>query len=142
MADLWVEKMVQRHEGFRRALYYDTMGNLTGGYGHLFRTGSQLSDEIWREIFKLDMQNAEEVVERLSIPGNVLDQNRRGALIDMAFNLGAGITKFHKMLEALLAGDFGEAASQMLNSLWAKQVGSRAMELASLMRSGVLPNRF
>jgi lysozyme len=55
----------------------------------------------------------------------------------MAFNLGsAKLCAFHRMIEALSEGDFDEAATQMLNSRWAEQVGHRAIKLAQMMRYG------
>jgi lysozyme len=41
------------------------------------------------------------------------------------------------MHAALDAGDYHEAASQMLDSRWAEQVKGRAKELAEMMETGV-----
>ena len=55
----------------------------------------------------------------------------------LAFNLGiSGLLKFKKMLAALLQLDYSMAASEMLDSKWAEQVGSRADDLAKQMRTG------
>lgn len=57
-------------------------------------------------------------------------------LVDMVFNMGpARVRQFHQMLAALEAHDYARAAAEMLDSLWARQVGDRARHLAELMRS-------
>jgi len=62
---------------------------------------------------------------------------RQAVLVDMAFNLGrAGLASFQKMRAALALGDFERAAAEMLDSLWARQVGRRARELAEMMQTG------
>ncbi|MEW6505533.1 MAG: glycoside hydrolase family protein [Chloroflexota bacterium] len=123
-------------------MYYDSLGYLTGGYGHCFQLGGRLPDDIWYQIFRYDLMQAEAIVERLGIPDHILGQNRRGVLIDMAFNLGEGLFKFRRMIDALRRGDYEGAAQHMLDSQWAKQVGARARELAGLMRAGSLPAGF
>ena len=51
------------------------------------------------------------------------------------FNLGYDrLSKFKKFLYALKKGLYEDAANEMLDSLWAKQVGNRATQLAALMR--------
>jgi lysozyme len=40
------------------------------------------------------------------------------------------------MLAAVRRNSFEEAACEMLDSRWAEQVGSRARELAAMMKSG------
>jgi lysozyme len=42
------------------------------------------------------------------------------------------------MLSAIHEQDYEEAAKQMLDSKWAKQVKGRANELASMMKSDIL----
>ena len=67
---------------------------------------------------------------------------RRGLKLNMAFNLGVdGLLKFKNTLALLRSAIEGHAsyarvADGMLNSLWAKQVGRRADELARQMRTG------
>ena len=66
-----------------------------------------------------------------------LDECRKNILTNMAFNLGvSGLLKFKNTLAAVENKNWGEAASQMLESRWADQVGSRATELSELMKTG------
>ena len=55
-----------------------------------------------------------------------LDPERQAVLIDMMHTLGLNkFRKFSKMIAAINAGNYYEAAYQMRNSLWYKQVGPR-----------------
>jgi len=66
-----------------------------------------------------------------------LNPIRQEALVNMVFNLGwAKFNTFVNMIAALENRDYNEAAKQMLDSLYAQQVGSRARELAEQIRSG------
>ena len=47
-----------------------------------------------------------------------------------------GLLRFKKMLLAVEKQDWDEAANQMLDSRWSKQVGNRSKELADIMRQG------
>jgi len=63
---------------------------------------------------------------------------RREVLINMRFNLGMSrLMGFVKMWQAIDDENWEAASKEMLDSLWAKQVGSRATELAEQMRTGV-----
>lgn len=118
----------------------------TWGYGH---TGADVAEG--REG---DEGEAEEVLIADVIDHNAelsrrlpwvaqLDPARRRVLQNMAFNLGvgrAGGTKgllgFKNTLGMIERGQFAMAADGMLKSLWAKQVGQRAVRLANTMRTG------
>lgn len=66
-----------------------------------------------------------------------LSENRRRALLNMAFNLGwPRLAKFERMLAALRAGNWDVAAAEALASRWAEEVGERAERVAGLFRSG------
>jgi lysozyme len=72
-----------------------------------------------------------------------LDEVRREALINMAFNMGIGSAKagtgllgFRAFLDALKRGAWETAAHEMLNSKWVRQVGPRAHRLAEQILSG------
>ena len=64
-----------------------------------------------------------------------LIEQRFYVLTDMCFNMGYARTKaFKKMLTALKKGLYEDASKEMLDSMWAKQVGNRAIKLAHLMK--------
>jgi lysozyme len=55
----------------------------------------------------------------------------------MTFNMGIGrLLEFRMMLAAVREANWSEAAKQMLDSLWASQVKTRATELAEQMQTG------
>ena len=45
-------------------------------------------------------------------------------------------SRFKKTIAAIKAEDWENAAREMLDSQWAKQVGKRARELATMMKQG------
>src|SRR5690554_799378 len=125
----------ERHEGLRLKPYKDTVGKLTIGIGR------NLDDKgISREeAFALLDNDIAEVVRQLEQVDEyqALDDARQTVLANMCFNLGLyGLMGFRKMWLALTRNDYHEAAKQMLDSRWARQVGYRADELAQIMRTG------
>ena len=126
-----------RDEGFRLRAYRDTEGLLTIGVGRNLDAVGLYPDEV-EYLLSNDIRRVQDGVA-LAIPwsGN-LDEARRGILENMAFNLGIrGLLQFRKMLTAAEAGSWDEAAEEMLDSKWARQVGDRAVRLAEQMRTGV-----
>ena len=68
---------------------------------------------------------------------NKLDTVRQDCLINMCFNMGmVGLLKFKKSLLLIEAGEYSQASIELLNSKWAKDVGNRALELSTQMKSG------
>ena len=68
---------------------------------------------------------------------NDLDAIRQRVLVDMAFNMGVPrLTKFVLMWNAVNSKDFPRAAIEMKDSRWARQVKSRADNLAYAMEYG------
>lgn len=66
-----------------------------------------------------------------------LDDVRKAVLISMVFNLGfKGFIGFRRTIGAVASGEYREAAKFMLESKWAKQVRSRALELSEMMLRG------
>ena len=131
---LW-EQLVH-HEGLRLKPYRCSAGKLTIGVGrNLEDVGLTeeealllLGNDISRVITELDQ----------NIPAfSSLDEIRKRVLVDMGFNLGISrLLKFHRMLAALEAGDWSQAAVEMMDSRWARQVGSRAERLKLMMETG------
>jgi len=122
-------------EGVQSHPYKDTEGILTIGVGRNLEKGLR-PDEI-DLMFENDLRDAETDARSLFPAFDSLSDNRKAVLLNMSFNLGkARLSAFHKMIEAVNHDDFEEAATQMLNSKWAVQVGNRAQRLAKAMREG------
>ena len=119
--------------------YQDSEGYWTIGVGRLIdkRKGGKLRNDEIDLMLANDIDDAV-ICARALFPnfGHLTDE-RKAVLVNMAFNLGmTNLTKFRKFREAVERQDWYEAAVQMLDSLWAKQVGARANRLAEKMRKG------
>lgn len=124
------------HEGMRLRPYTDTTGHLTIGVGRNLSDIGITRDEAL-DLLDHDIERA---IAGLSLRWpwtQQLDPVRQRVLIDLAFNLGLyGLSRFTRMLAAVQAGDYDDAAAEMLASRWADQVKQRAQTLARMMRTG------
>lgn len=110
-------------------------GNPTIGYGRLLCAPGGISNAEAVFLFGTDWAKAEADAKTLPCYSR-LNAVRQGVLIEMVFQLGiGGVRKFARMLDALNQQDYAAAASEMLDSRWAKQTPDRAQRLADLMRS-------
>ena len=118
--------------------YRDSVGKLTIGVGrNLDDVG--LTREEALQLLDNDIQRAYSELTNALPWTQKLDDARQNVLLNMTFNLGIGrLLGFKKTLEFVRLGEFEEAAVEMLDSTWARQVGARATRLADVMRSGVL----
>ncbi len=128
---------LKEHEGFRADAYIDTTGHLTIGYGQRVDELRVSKEEAETWLIDGIVSKTRELETFLAFRA-VKDPVRRDVLIEMAYNLGVdGLMKFRNMWAAIKAQNWDEAAVQMLDSLWAKQVGARAHTLATRMKQGV-----
>lgn len=137
MLDFWAKLRAQltEHEGRRLELYTDTVGKVTGGVGHNF-TDNGISPAVCDLMLDEDIGRAINDLKTFRW-FNGLDDMRQRVLVDLVFNIGLPrLRGFRLMLAAVEAGDFEEASQQMLDSLWAHQVGHRAIRLAQMMATG------
>jgi lysozyme len=119
-------------------MYKDSIGIESIGIGHNLRDKS-ISDKAVLQIFKDDLQDtindckAFDWFERLS-------DVRQAVILDMVFNMGiAGFTAFTNTIKLLSKGEYNAASIEMLDSLWARQVGNRADALATMMLTNEWP---
>jgi len=126
-------------EGFREKPYKDIRGIWTIGYGFALtggiteREASMILEERVRKL-RWRLQHVFSFWKELSFA-------RQDVLINMAYNLGIrGLKAFVGMRKALENKDYNLAADEMLDSVWAIQVGDepgqRAYKLAQMMREG------
>ena len=129
-------KQLRLHEGVEKFPYRCTAGYLTIGVGRNIEERGLLDDEI---DFILD-NDIEVVMNEVSVTFDWffdLSEVRQRVVADMIFNIGMPRFKqFKKMIAALEEGDWSEAANQMMDSKWAKQVGKRAGRLRDMMETG------
>lgn len=131
-----IREQLSRDEGVRSFPYVDTVGKTTIGVGRNLTDVGISSDEI-DLLLNNDIARAEAALTS-SLPWTAsLDDARRGALINMTFNMGiGGVLQFTNMLAAFQSANWEAAATAMLDSRWAGQVGDRATRLAQQVRSG------
>ena len=125
-----------RHEGLRRLAYEDSVGVLTIGVGRNIEEVGLSDDEIYY-LLKNDIRRCETELDNAFRWHKDLDQVRQEAMINLCFNLGiTRLRKFKLALRAMEAKDYEDAADEFLDSLWATQVGQRAVEVAEMIRTG------
>jgi lysozyme len=125
-----------RHEGMELKVYKDSLGIETIGVGrNLVDRG--VTEEEARYLCNNDIEIVErELVQSFPIVSSLNDTRIR-VLLDMAFNVGLPrLRGFKRMWAALDNQDYVEAAKEMLDSKWARQVKTRAYTLARMMETG------
>jgi lysozyme len=134
-------KQIERDEGKSNVPYQDSLGNWTIGYGHKLsdvEPGMKWLDAECVSHLVYDLTSSNEEV-RTKLPWSVeLDGPRLRVLQNMCFNMGIdGLLQFHNTLHLVQVGMYAEASVQMLKSLWAEQVGDRAVRLSDQMKTGI-----
>lgn len=131
-----LRRMLIVHEGLRLKPYRCPAGYLTIGVGRNLEARG-ISREEAMVLLESDIAEAEAAARGFFPAFDRLEEPRQAVLVDMAFNLGAvRLGGFRRFRAALERGDFEQAAREMLDSKWAKQVGPRARRLAEMMRRG------
>ena len=136
-------KSVKAHEGYRNKVYLDSLGKRTVGVGHLCVEDFWEDDKEYEEKFLLtilehDLKSAVKSAEELCSDCPDLRDQAREIIVEMVFQLGkTGVSKFRNMWKALKEKppSYSVAATEMLDSRWAKQTPNRAKEMSDHMRS-------
>lgn len=98
-----------------------------------------LTDEQIDSLLADDLATAISDARDLIANFDTLTIARQIVLVDMAFNLGKPrLANFRKMIAAIGAGDWEEAAAQMKDSRWYRQVKTRGDRNVAVMRTGTL----
>lgn len=134
-----LDKQLRGDEGFKRTVYRCSQGYLTIGVGRNVdpsQPGTGLRDDEIAYMLNNDIDERIDALTRALPWFQDLDDARKGVLVNMSFMGVAKLLAFKKTLEFVRLGMYGHAAEEMLDSLWAKQVGERALRLSQQMRSG------
>lgn len=133
-----LKKQLRIDEGYVRWAYQDSEGLWTIGIGTLIdQHGGGLRDNEIQFIF--NNRVAEKMAElSQELPWtDRLDDVRKGALINMSFQMGVqGLKGFPKMLASMQFNNFNGAYLDALDSKWAKQTPDRAKRIAKQILTG------
>lgn len=140
-----------QHEGLRLSAYRDTVGKLTIGYGHnldakplsWLRPNEPIPLWLAVAILNRDIDDTISSLDHFLPWWRGLDDVRQQVLCEMAFNMGVdanhadGLDSFINTLQAVREARWDAASDGMLNSKWARQVGSdRSTHLSCMMLTG------
>lgn len=131
-------------EGCKYEIYLDHLGYATFGIGHLVKdsdpehgqpVGTEVTQKRVEEAFDADIKTTIQDCVNMFDEFYIIPEEAQLILANMMFNLGfPRMNKFVKMITAVYARDWDEAANQMVDSRWYRQVPNRAMRLEKRMR--------
>lgn len=119
-----------RWEGYKDVPYRDSMGNWTAGIGHLLKPSDKFAqrydDRQIDDWFYADLSVAKIGAESIFGDFESHPKNVKLVLISLSFNLGeTKLRKFPKFVAAINRKDYSNAARELRDSKWYKQVGDR-----------------
>lgn len=130
-----VQAWIKKHEKLKLSLYKDTVDKTTIGWGRNIQDNGISVDEA-ELMFQNDLKQCLSDLKKYDWYNNS-PQHIKDCLLDMCFNLGIDrLLTFKNMLKYIEEKNYTQAAIQALNSKWAKQVKTRAIDVATVMRQG------
>jgi lysozyme len=141
-------KMLRFDEGCKASPYRDSLGFWTIGVGHFIgKTLEALAlsegaiDELLSDDLRVAWGTVEKIFGREAVAGWA--PARKLALLNLSFNLGEErLRKFARTIEAVKSGRWEDAAAHLADSLWAKQVKSRATRVIHMVKTGELHSSY
>ena len=140
-----MEKLIEtlkRHEGVKSHAYKDSLGilhigcgrNIEGAASH---RGLGLSeDEIDYMLSNDILRTIKELSREYKWFAELEDGARRDGIINMHFNLGrVRFAQFKKAIGHMEKGEHSKAAVEFLDSLWARQVKGRSLEVTDMIKT-------
>ena len=133
--DILLEQL-KDFEGLELKAYQCTAGKTTIGLGRNLDDYGITEEEAYY-LAKNNIYELEDELDRAIPWWTQLDDARQRALINLAYNVGTTtLLKFKKTLQYLEEGSYEEAAEEVLDSRWAKQVGRRAIFISNVFLTG------
>tara|TARA_R110000803_G_scaffold193253_1_gene256185 strand:- start:1232 stop:1675 length:444 start_codon:yes stop_codon:yes gene_type:complete len=143
-----IEKLreeIEVDEGCKYEVYLDHLGLPTFGIGHLVLdgdpeygepAGTTVSEGRVSDCFNADVTTVLSDCEKLYEDFPELPEDVQRIIANMMFNMGhPRLSKFKGMKAGVNARDWQQAADEMVDSVWYRQVTNRAERLVQRMRS-------
>ncbi len=131
-----IESMLICDEGFEPTPYLDTKGNWTIGIGRFIGKdirNLRISRAVAVSMLKEDIDAAEKIALRVfGEQFHSFDEPRRDVIKALIFNMGEGnegrgFLSFRKMIAAIKDGRWQDAAKELLDSAWRKDVDPKCV---------------
>ena len=136
---------LKRDEGCEYKIYNDPLGYATFGIGHLITEndpehgqslGTEISENRVIEAFESDVETVIEDCKVLYYDFHNLPEEVQRIIANMMFNMGrTRLSKFKGMKSGVSRRDWNDAADEMVDSIWYRQVTNRANRLVERMRN-------
>ena len=140
-----LRKQLEIDEGVKYDIYLDHLGLPTFGIGHLVTktdpesgqaVGTSISKERVAECFDMDVQSVINDCNKLYKDFEDLPEEVQQIIANMMFNMGyTRLSKFKGMKRGVDSKDWNQAADEMVDSRWYRQVNNRAQRLVERMRA-------
>ena len=118
------------NEGFRSKPYQCSEGVWTIGHGITWLTMEESLHILTGRISQLHLKLLDDLDWYKDMPPEI-----QGVIIEMCYQMGfTGFCKFKKAISNMKSKDWKGAATEMLDSLWARQTSNRANQLADIIR--------
>lgn len=140
-----LRKQLEIDEGVKYDIYLDHLGLPTFGIGHLVTktdpesgqaVGTPISKERVAECFDMDVQSVINDCNKLYEDFEDLPEEVQQIIANMMFNMGyTRLSKFKGMKRGVDSKDWNQAADEMVDSRWYRQVTNRANRLVERMRA-------
>ena len=125
------------HEGERLKPYLCPAGKLTIGIGRNL-DAKGISKEESRILFTNDIEECMKDMKYLFVMFDSYPEKIQHVLLDMRFQLGyGGFRRFKKMIWAFQKLELENAVKEMEDSLWYRQVPTRAKKLTEIVKQFV-----
>ena len=135
---------IENDAGCKYEVYLDHLGLPTCGIGHLIKeddpehgleVSTKIDEERVNELFETDIKETIDECKLIYNDFDDLPEEAQYIIANMMFNMGRPrLSRFHKMKQAVDNRDWKEAANQMIDSRWYKQVPNRANRLVNRMK--------
>jgi len=139
-----LREQLEIDEGVKYEVYNDHLGYATFGVGHLvLESDPEYADEIGTpvsesrviEAFEQDCENVLRDCNILYPEFHALPEESQQIIANMMFNMGrTRLSKFKGMKRGVDSRNWNEAANEMVDSAWYRQVTNRADRLVNRMR--------
>tara|TARA_Y100000593_G_scaffold19975_1_gene40025 strand:+ start:42 stop:482 length:441 start_codon:yes stop_codon:yes gene_type:complete len=140
-----LREQLEIDEGVVHEIYLDHLGYPTFGIGHLVKesdpeagwdVGTAVTESRCIKAFESDIESVLSDCYKLYEDFDDLPEEAQQIIANMMFNLGyPRLSKFKGMKRGVDSQDWNQAADEMVDSRWYRQVGARAERLEARMRA-------